>query len=624
MAVTEKTFLIGAASGSGYDGYYETFAAYETAQAADLVTAEEQHTLYVKPNIATVGAIVLTDVSWVTSADCRIEIHPETAANGIAITDTNPDSSIPTTKSYVTKATAGYIVDLADDLYVYIDDLLFVTEAGSGNIGIRIGDDSPAKFTNCILRQNDDGGTTAVGFKTGTGFIGKFINCYAVSHGTGFVSAIGFDVDCSLKHDAVVNCTACGNYGNGFRLKNYVRAVNSFNGLEVASSGFLTDSNGNASVKCCASFECDFEDVFGADNVDSCIELDISDYSDAWEGSYLGQIASDSSLRKAGILPNCDGTTQDAFGTNRIKFDIGFYQTNLINDYDLETIFKDMGSIIKTVNLYKTTIPSLIGSDSEDRATQIASGAERLSLLFTVLGYDKNNQSQSASWVNNLVTAIRNYLSNYVAVEMMSTSTVVASILAELDNWLNTNSETVNAIHIDSNTAYNLDDDSEVTLNDLSISEQIKPQRIKLVCTSNTVAGSEYWSITGSEQTFDGTIQTGVAYESSNGLAFTLELPEYDEWDDDAGSYTEDDIILYDDVYYKCNGNHAVTPDDVFGDYASYWDVVYLVNVGDEIEIDVMADDEATIQMFFRDYFNFCFDNSNDSGTETILDSWAA
>lgn len=629
MAIATKEYLIGTSTAGEYDGAYLTFAAYETAKKGNLVTAQEKHILYVVPNVSNVGGIVINDAAWVTSADCCIEVKPQLSSGRIAISDTMVRAgSVPSGKSYINAA--GYAANIGDDLHVFVDGLLLLSINTAGTGGVLIGDDSPAKFTNCILRQEVTNHAGVVGFKTGSGFLGVFINCYVYAKAYDenlFATLNGFDVDCATRRDAIINCTAyldsAASGEHAFLLNNYARAVNCLGLGGVAGGSFATDGNGDASVKCCASNNTTFSSVFAVGNYERCIEIAEQDESLLWNDVYNGEIAYNSELRKAGCLPDVSGTTQDAFGKNRIKYDIGYYQTNLINIYDLECYFKDLGSIIKSVNKYITTIPDMITDDSEVRVALMGTGIERLTLLSTILSYDKSNRDQVISWANNLTTAISNYISNQIASDMMCVSTVQASILAELDYWLGVNSQSVNAIRVENNVIYDLATDSEVTLGSLTIAESVKQQRIKLICTSNGLAGSEYWSITGSEQNFDGTVQTGVAYLSSNGLGFTLSLPTYSAWSDAEGTYHVNDIVLVSGIYYRCVTEHTVTVGQLFTIYESNWEVVYLVSVGDEIEIDIMTDDEAVFQSYFRDYLNFCFTNSNAVGGETILDTWA-
>ena len=618
MGLVVNTYTIG----SGGD--YATFAAYVAAKERDMTTGDgEKDVLKVKAGDA--GALDLTGGSWVTSATCFIDIVPEVDSEQFAVDDVDdPDTAI----SSVPSIDAAGLAAKLGAVHVFARGLLMISEGGdSDEVGVTTGVSSPAQVRDCLLVQRSThANCTARGFATGTGFTGAFVNCLSVIEaGSGYLSAKNFDADSSSEHEAIINCAGDSAWNNagftGVNLKNHAKAINVLSANSAGSTGacFGTDSNGNAQVAGCAVIDTSISDNFADAKVADCFES--LAYADLF-GSSIGLTAEDSPLRQKGLQPESSYSWKDAFGKERIKYDIGYHQTNLVNGFDLEIMFKDMGSIIRTVNDFDKTAKALIELDSTLRVEQISSDRRRLAVLNAALARDEQGYGQIDSWIMSYISVVSSYLRDYIRERMMGSGRSDKELLGELDYWLGINSEKVSAIRIAYNYILNVTDCSDIALSGVVIPEVIIAQRIVIECTMASVSGSESWSVTGSSKgLFSGLATTGVDYKSSiDELQFQIDVTAKDgAWASDHGTYSVGDVVSYSDGYYICILEHtaAVGKEPT----TTYWE--NYVKVGDRIYLYVTCDETAVLQMFFRDRFGYTFSNSDAEGNETILDSWA-
>lgn len=614
---TEEVYTIG----SGGD--YSTFAAYVAAKAGNLVTQDVWHHLKVKAGSA--GVLDLTS-GFTTDETHNIIVEPESDSVRFDVDDAAVWSTAMDVVASMVNA-SGLAGQLGAE-YVDIDGILMVSSSVTGDVGVSTGNNSPAKVENCMLVQVSMGANVAKGFHTGTGFTGHFLNCLAFTQNLDFTSVVNFNVDCAVAHEAIINCTSVGEWNDadftGVILKNYAKAINTISANSVGTSGkcFDTDSNKHAVVEACAAIDGSIAANFEDSNIIGCYES--LSYASLFDTT-VGKLAEDSPVRKIGVLPETIGANKDAFSKERIKFDLGYHQTNLVNSYDIEVVFRDIGSIVRTINEYETTVPTLVEIGSTLRVEQFTSDRRRLETLYDMLGKDSQNITQLNNWVSSCVTAVSNYLDNYVKPEMMGIGQNSKDILAELDYWLEQNSDKLNAIEIANNVVLDVDDATTIALTGIVISEIVKSQRIVIECISTATSGQESWRITGSDKgTFRGTATTNQAYQSGDGeLEFKVELSAT-AWDVGHGTYNVNDIVENDSGYYICTTQHTAASDKEPGtgdNWADYWE--NYIKVGDKLYLYVTTDEDAVFQNFFRDHFDYVFANSDGNDNETILDGWA-
>jgi len=614
MALTEEVYVIG----SGGD--YANFAAYVAAKAGDLVSQDVYHTLKAKA-----GNLGVLDVSsgFTTDATRCINVIPNVASEQFDVDDAaDPDSAVAGSPSIDVTGKAV----ICGDEHINISGLLMISEDAS-ETGVSMSNSSPATFEDCLLVQRStNAACVAKGFFTGTGFTGHIMNCISVveNSGSGFASAKNFDVDCSTVREAVINCTSIGLWDSanliGVNLKNSAKAINVLS-ANNASTGkcYGTDSNENAVVKNCGATDTSITDNFEAENIEDCTES--LTYADLFDTN-IGKLAGNSPARWLGVLPATSGGAVDAFGTDRIRYDLGYHQTPAVSSKDVETVFRDVGSLVATYNDYHETVRGLINAGKIDRADRFRNTADRLEMLYVFQGRDSQAINQLASWLTNVIQSVTDYLQDYVKELVLSVDSAVLDILDELDYWLSVNSDSVNAIEQDTVVSYRVTYATGMTLDSVAITELLKPQRITIECTSNSTNGSEVWTIKGSVSgTFSGMAVTNTAYESADGeLGFTINPGSPSAWDSGHGTYSVNDVVSYQDGYYICIVEHTAA-EGKEPTNTTYW--AAYIQEGDKIYLDVTADDVALFQMFFRDNFSYIFGNTNAAGAETILDSWA-
>jgi len=606
----------------GSGGDYATFAAYVAAKERDMTSGDgEKDILSVKAGDA--GVLDLTGGSWVTSVVCCIEILPEVASEQFDVEDIG---DVASAIAACPSIDGDVGMDLGD-LNVEIDGLIINCEGGDGDdVGVVMDNASPAVIKNCLVVLNSThANVDCLGIQTGTGFTGRIINVLVVIEaGSGYSGAVGIDVDCSSLREAVINCTVVGLWNDaslvGVKLSNYAKAINSLSVLSGLGTCW-SDIDSLASVEGCGATDGSLASGFNEDNVEDCVESLV--YSTLFD-TYEGKLDENSGVRKLGSLSSVTGAEVDAFGLERVQMDIGYHQTYLVNGGDLEEIFKDIGSVVMSVNHYGETIPDLIEIGSAGRVSQLDGGVERLKLLQSTLQKDEQNRLQVKNWIQTLVGSVQSYLSGYVKSLMLGVGRNDVELLEELNYWLGINSEKVSSIVRAYNYILDVEDASTLTLTGVVIPEIVNAQRIVVECTSNTTPGSEQWSVVGSERgTFSGSPVTNVAFESTIDKLELMVTITGTAWLTATG-YVIGDMRENGDGYYLCTADHTSDADKEPGegdDWEDYWE--NYIKEGDKIYLYVTTDQDALFQKFFRDRFGFVFSNSVAGGAETILDSWA-
>jgi len=558
---------------------YASWAALAAAETKDLVA--NTRILDVEIGAGNAGVILLS--GWTTSADYYINIHVTPAAKFTASDIISAAAAMSAKASRAHIYIDGTAVSLA--AYNVVIDGLFVI-SNSTDYGASewvIGTNSPAIIENCAFVQiglATDGADSANGIYTGKGFTGRIVNTFVAAYCTvDFTNGVTcFDVNCAAANNALINCTAYSDLDDNIVelvvMKNYARGVNVLTCTAGTSAKcYASDGNGLAYLYNSIATDSTITDVF-VSNFMNCLENVVKS---SLFTSDVGTLSASSPARKIG-LTNAYAST-DAFTQTRIKFDIGFYQTLLINTADLTTFFKDIGQIIRSANQYKTLFSDLIQVGSTLKQNQFNSGLSRFQILSDLLGDDMSAVSSFEQWAKTAAQRISTYLRDYVIPETMDTGTSDIDALEALDYWLLKNSYKVKGILLTSNYEVDSRNTGVHTLESIVLPQILDTQIIELKCITADSADSEgIWQVSGSNYgDFGTTATTGTAYEHDSGLTFTI---------------TRDGT-----------------------NYAAVDDKIYLF---------VSASADVVFQTYMRDNFDFVFTQNDTTGAENILDSWAA
>lgn len=572
---TQKTFCIDPNNGdsTGYDALYTSFAAYVTAQEADLVSADENHVLKVR--VGDSGQLDLTGTGWVTDATRNIVIELENSDDQFSASDVADVAFALSGDNACGIDAVGYAMKLGA-LNVKVSGLL-LQSSGASNLGVLIDDNSPAVIENCLLEQvGGDSSYVLHGFETGIGFSGYIRNCLSVISDTVFDIGDCFHIS-GASGECLIGCTGiCLTdsedvdifyVGDGAEIVNCLGATDKEN--PVCFDGFT----GGVELTACGATDASIGNNFEDSEIHSCIES--LAYDSLFYG-YAGVLAEDSPVRKQGLKPATSGCNTDAFGSSRLKYDIGYYQTLLVNGKDIETVFKDLGALISVKSDYRNIVNTLIEMHDNTLAAQINAGTQRLSVLTSLLNDNGTNKSQAGNWQDTVVRRTEEYITTYVKDLVISTGRSAEEILDELDYWLGQANESLQAVSLESTVNYNIADATDIACVVGSLGQELKPQKITVECVSANIDGSESWMVTGSENgSFGVQATTGEEYDNE-GLKFTISV------------------------------NGTAYP-----------------SVGDKVYIYVNSSG-GVFQSYFRDNLNFVFKNAVSDDTETILDSWAA
>lgn len=295
--------------------------------------------------------------------------------------------------------------------------------------------------------------------------------------------------------------------------------------------------------------------------------------------STVGAVISDLSKARKVARPHAygndsSGKAVDAFGNQRLSWDIGCYQTLPLTATEIQTIFKDIGLFVRTSNLYANTVEALVEAETGKRIAQITSGLDRLTLLGTAMANDASKIQTLSGWSDNEARSIDTYIRGYVRDMTGSTGQQSADVLADLDYCMKLASQKLAGLAVSAQVT--LDATGNGTVSGLTLGQMLNEQTIVLTCSSAQTAGAEQWTLTGQVDRLSGVATTGQAYtDATTGLGFTI--------------------------------NSGSTP----------W------AEGDRILLHVTNDGDAVFQRFFRKQFSYVFEQSAVDGTETILDSWA-
>jgi hypothetical protein len=495
--------------------------------------------------------------SFNTDSDNYIKI---TAASGNQFTNTFDDGA---SCSWTGKQfNVGSSVVVIDGMRLLSGHLVAGFNVTSANCNLIL--------NNCYISMIDTLGTgTSVDLITATNFKGQITNTIISVISQMFESGgTLLKLSASTANDAISNVSIFSDnilisgLDLGTNISCYNTASIYINGSFTPVGGnyvpWASSLGGTAKLYNCATSDTAFT---GYTNVTDCLTSIV--YTSNYDYPYT--IKSSSTLRKAG--KQIDSVTSDILGNQRVYYDIGAIQTNIIDTGDLANIFADLKLFINPYVQYKSTIQSTIDSLTSTKIARLTSDKNRITLLAETIQTDTDNKDSLDKMADSEVDYIKDYIEGYLKSKMYSANTAINDLLDELDYWLGINLQTIK--QIDLNYVTKQISTGDGSIGSIVIPQLIQPQVIEIKCTSASTAGSEKWSVTGSVSGSMDTATTNVTYTDSNtGLSFKISTKTSTNW-----------------------------------------------AIGDKFQIFITADSTGLFQSFFRDEFEFTFDNNSTNGT---------